>query len=1016
MTDETKATAPESAETVAAMADPEQVRAEAERAAKEVAERKARSLDFMENYRDNQKAEKEERAKRAAASNSARARAAEEKRLQEEAERAAREEARRKEKEEFEARAKRNAAMLNEISAEEAKQKEEEATEARLAAQKPPVVKNTEPLHPATKPEPTRPAPTVAKNVGTSFTMPSVTEFFADSTVDSDDLLSEIIVDGVPLGASAADGILVTGASADTMDADDLASLIDVQLDLPEEAETPVAAENEPAIEPAEEEQATPDITIPSFPTPDDYIKAWQAAYGTDAASYDEQMKSWWQNYGGAMYGMAPNAGSQPYANAGFFAVQNAPVSSHAPVDAETEKAVEETVKETAADVAEEEKIIASASDLDPLASYLKEQSEKISERRAARAKTKLPDKLDIQAEICNLYFEALAEIYRQDGKKFRKLYRDGAKREINIYNDMLRKYLRKNSGSIAFIPVDPTIPNRLLKGENPEPLFVKPLQREDAAQRKDKIFDDIEKMEGVNASDDFAKWIAEQEAQIREKKAGFKAASLADRIAIEESVCRILFEILRQISAQNKKAYAAGYRDKAKKEIAVYNDLVRKAGNPKKTGLVLVASDVPDRLLKGEDFDPFAKNGLQKAASGKKKPEDDAFAKYLADKNAKIREAKATFELSDAETRILLEREVCSHYFDILEQIRIHKKKAYASTYKNRALAEIALYNSLVRKAGKWYDGDRTQIAKTVPDKILRGEMTNPFRKRGESAADESLALLADAEISPEEKRHNDEAYLKAKEKYEISRREKCYYTAGLSFLFRARKDQKKAKRRMKKEIRAMKKRVKPVEEVEAYLNAKYLDLTADTKPAARRRANAIMLRKLRDRISDLLAERDRINRRLIELYEYDAWKPATFGKKGLKAYLQERNTAFRKMKKTADRVQRMRIDPADRNDIYRLMDRVTELQAELRSEKRLRSKKSADRMQAQMREAALAEELSMAEERLAEKLRHAETDRREKKKEGRSLAFANVLTVITLIAVLGVVAFIVLRELGIL
>ena len=58
MTDETKATAPQSAENAPAITDPEQIRAEAERAAKEVAERKARSLDIMENYRDNQKAER----------------------------------------------------------------------------------------------------------------------------------------------------------------------------------------------------------------------------------------------------------------------------------------------------------------------------------------------------------------------------------------------------------------------------------------------------------------------------------------------------------------------------------------------------------------------------------------------------------------------------------------------------------------------------------------------------------------------------------------------------------------------------------------------------------------------------------------------------------------------------------------------------------------------------------------------------------------------------------------------
>lgn len=998
MTDETKATAPQSAENAPAITDPEQIKAEAERAAKEVAERKARSLDIMENYRDNQKAEKEERAKRAASANRARAKAAEEKRLKEEAERAELEEARRKENEEFEARAKRNAAMLTEIGEEEARQKEEEAAEMRLAAKN--TVTDEKPIAQTTPEESARPAaPATQSTKAPAFAMPAVTDFFADSSADSDDLLSAVTVDGVSLGGNP-DGVTVLG-SADTADSlDDLASLIDIRIDLPEstaKAEPTAEETAAPAAEAPAKEAAAP--TYPTYPTPDDYMKAWQAAYGIDAASYEEQMKKWWNTYGAMYRTPAPAA-----PKAAFVPVVKKPVA-----DAETERAVENTVKETAAAVAEEEKEIAAASALDPLANYLKEQSEKIAERRNARSRTRLPDKLDVQAEICNLYFEALAEIYRQDGKKFRKLYRDGARREIEIYNDMLRKYLKKNAGVIAFIPVDPTIPNRILKGEDPAPLFVKPLQREDAASRKDKIFDDIEKMEGVTSPDDFAKWIAEQETLIREKKAAFRAAPLNKKLAIEEAVCRILFEVLHQIAVQNKQAYAAAYKDKAKQEISVYNDLVRKAGNPKKTGLSLLAYNIPDRLLKGEVFDPFAKNSLQKNT------EEDAFTKYLAEKNTEIREAKSRFEIADAESRIAIEREVCSHYFDILEQIRIHKKKAFASTYKSRALAEIKLYNSLLRKAGKWYNGDRTEISKTIPDRILRGEMGNPFRRNGER--DDALALLADVPASPEEQRHNDEAYLTAKEKYEISRRKKCYYTTGLSFLFRARKDQKSAKRRMKKEIRAIEKRVKPVEETEAYFNAKYIDLVTDTKPARRRRANPIMLRRLRERITDLLAERDRINRRLVELYGYDTWKPATLGKKGIHTYLKEKNNAFRKMKKTADRVNRMRLDPSDRNDLYRLMDRVTELQAEIRAEKLLRRKQTPEeRLQAQLKEATLVAELAEAEDRLADRLRHAEADRRRRKKEAGANNAVSAMVIIASVTAICAALYLILHNAGVL
>ena len=1055
MTDETKATAMENAESTPAVADPEQVKAEAERAAREVAERKARSLDFMENYRDNQKAEKEERAKRAASTNRAKAKAEEEKRLKEEAERAAREEARRKEKEEFEARVKRNAAMLTEIGEEEARQKEEEATEARLAAGKPPVKETA----PATErpvvafgqnaPAAQKPAiafgqnapaasarPAAQKEAAPAFVLPPVTDFFAGSETDSDDLLSEITVDGMPLGERAADGVIVLGTQNTADEGDDLASLIQIQTDLPEAEDREVPVE-EKAAEPVGETPAANATAAPAYPTPDDYIKAWQTAYGTaDGASYDDTMKKWWENYG-AMYTASPAygaPGAKTPANApaegnDAFFFPAAQFSSRRAYDdvenavgEDTEKAVEETVKKSEAEVLQEEKAIAAAPAIDPLSAFLKEQSEKIAERRGVRTKTKLPDKLDVQAEICNLYFDALAEIYRQNGKKFRKLYRDGARREIDIYNDMLRKYLKKKSGAVAFIPVDPTIPNRILKGEAPELLYVKPLQKEsaeDAAKRKEKIFSDIEKMEGAMSPDEFAKWIAEQDTAFREKKAALKAAKkLPDKIAAQEAACRILFGVLHEIAVQDKKTYAANYREKARKEISVYNDLVRKAGNSKKTGLTPLAYTVPDRLLKGEVFDPFANETLQKGEKSAKKETqtEDAFTKYLAEKNAKIRDAKASFELADAEERIRLEAEVCSHYFDILEQIYIHKKKAYAATYKNRTLTEIALYNSLTRKAGKWFTGDRTPIAKIVPDRILRGELLNPFRKRGTSAADEALALLADAATTPEEKRHNDEAYLKAKENYELSRRKKCYYTSGLSFLFLARKDKKKAKKRMKKEIRAMEKRVKPVEEVEAYLNAKYLDLLADKK-RARRRADPIFLRKLRDRIADLLDERDRVNRRLIELYEYDAWKPAALGKKALHTYLGEKHTAFKKMKKTADRVGRMRLDPEDKNELYRLMDRVTELQAELRTDKRLRakSKKPADRMQAQIRTATLTSELSMAEERLASKLNDAEHTRRRRRKESGATSFATVITIITCLVVLGVATFVLLHTFGV-
>ena len=432
MTDETKATAPQSAENAPAITDPEQIRAEAERAAKEVAERKARSLDIMENYRDNQKAEKEERAKRAASANRARAKAAEEKRLKEEAERAELEEARRKENEEFEARAKRNAAMLTEIGEEEARQKEEEAAELRLAAKN--TVTDEKPIAQTTPEESARPAaPATQSAKAPAFAMPAVTDFFADSSADSDDLLSAVTVDGVSLGGNT-DGVTVLG-SADTADSlDDLASLIDIRIDLPEstaKAEPTAEETAAPAAEAPAKEAAAP--TYPTYPTPDDYMKAWQAAYGIDAASYEEQMKKWWNTYGAMYRTPAPAA-----PKAAFVPVVKKPVA-----DAETERAVENTVKETAAAVAEEEKEIAAASALDPLANYLKEQSEKIAER----------DRIN----------RRLVELYGYDTWKPATLGKKGIHTYLKEKNNAFRK-MKKTADRVNRMRLDPSDRNDLYR------------------------------------------------------------------------------------------------------------------------------------------------------------------------------------------------------------------------------------------------------------------------------------------------------------------------------------------------------------------------------------------------------------------------------------------------------------------------------------------------------------------------------------------------------------------------
>ena len=175
-------------------------------------------------------------------------------------------------------------------------------------------------------------------------------------------------------------------------------------------------------------------------------------------------------------------------------------------------------------------------------------------------------------------------------------------------------------------------------------------------------------------------------------------------------------------------------------------------------------------------------------------------------------------------------------------------------------------------------------------------------------------------------------------------------------------------------------------------------------------------MLRRLRERITDLLAERDRINRRLVELYGYDTWKPATLGKKGIHTYLKEKNNAFCKMKKTADRVNRMRLDPSDRNDLYRLMDRVTELQAEIRAEKLLRRKQTPEeRLQAQLREATLVSELAEAEDRLA-RLRHAEADRRRRKKEAGANTAVSAMVIIASVTAICAALYLILHNAGVL
>ena len=97
--------------------------------------------------------------------------------------------------------------------------------------------------------------------------------------------------------------------------------------------------------------------------------------------------------------------------------------------------------------------------------------------------------------------------------------------------------------------------------------------------------------------------------------------------------------------------------------------------------------------------------------------------------------------------------------------------------------------------------------------------------------------------------------------------------------------------------------------------------------------------------------------------------------------------------------------------------MDRVTELQAEIRAGKQLRykTKKPVDRMQAQVREATLASELSIAEERLANKVREAEGKGRRRRKESHTLAVATSLIVIAAIAILGAAAYFALHAAGV-
>ena len=1056
MTDETKATV---SETVNPVSNADQIKAEAERTAREVAERKARSLDFTENYRESQKAEKEERARRAASSNRARAKAEEEKRLREEAERAAREEARRKEREEFEARAKRNAAMLNEIDAEEARRKEEEAAEARKTQAAPSPI--TRPESPKKVAEPIRqtPAPKPAA---------PITNFFEDETaVETEDLLSAVRIDGSPLGNTEDADVVVLGLDESTEDKE-LADLIEIHAETPTAAEPTAPKAKAPKETPASEQTVSTAATAPAYPAPDDYIKAWNAAYGenapaaapiTEGTTYEEAMKQWQESCAAALaatpayaewaraYGLtpatAPNQETAPAAKEGasvgeeHFAPMSTPhaVSSRMlPMDDEdeeaspvseaemetVEEAVEQKVEETADEVAEEEETITEAAAVDPFAQYLKEQNDKIAERRAARNKTKLPDKLNVQADICNLYFEALHEIYQSNAKKYRKLYRNGAKREIDIYNDMLRKCTRKDN-RITFIPVDQTIPNRLLKGEAPEALFVKHLQKEtpeEAAKRKEKLFRDIETLETPSVTDDFAKWLTEQEEAVNEKKTGFKALALPDRLAAQESVLRIYFEVLRRICRQKKTSYKNTYRAKAKNEITLYNDLARTMKKARKTVVPPLALNIPDRLLKGEDFDPFANNTAQNATeatkkAGKKvkekKAEDTPFSRYLAEKNAAIRDAKSRYDLTDHDGKIRTEREVCSLYFDILEQICIQKKKSYASTYKSRALTELNLYNSLLRKANRHYEGDRTPIAKTVPERILRGELSNPLRAAG--TTDEALMLLtADntAPVSASKQKETDLAYLAAKATYEISRRQKCYYTARLSFLSsKKEKTVKKEQRRMKKAIRTIKHRVKPVEKAEIFFNAKYYDLTEDKRPA-RKRKNALAVRKLRERITALLAERDRINARLIELYEYDTWKPASLGKRTVHSYLNERAAAAKRLEKTAKKVKAMHLPYREEMEILRILDQITELHAEIKLEKQLcRKQKKGKPLSTEVRVHALEAELYETEDKLAAALHEAEfIKKRARKQEKHASGGSSAYWIVLLLIVIGLAA----------
>lgn len=1064
MTDETKATV---SETAGPVSDADQIKAEAERAAREVAERKARSLDFMENYRDSQKAEKEERAKRATSANRARAKAEEEKRLREEAERAAKEEARRKEREEFEARAKRNSAMLNEIDAEEARRKEEEAAEARQAA-----------AAPAVRPAPTEPkaAPVARPDAPRA----PITDFFEkEEDVSAEDILSAVHIDGAPIDtARSADGVTIVDLDDEEKEDADLADLIEIRS--PKSENAPEA----PRTAPTAEEAAPKAEAAPAYATPDDYMKSWQAAFGQGAegnGTYEEAMKQWQQSYAAAL---AANPAYAEWARAFGMtsaAVQKAPAaekveseaapaaalseeaplaekappaeSTAAPVDslvadtgidlnaidsrdmAVEEAAVEKEIEKTEGDVKEEEQVVAKAADEDPFAQYLNEQNAKIAERRVARKKEKLPDKLNVQAEICNLYFDILHEIYRYKAKKYRKLYLRGAKRELALFNDMLAKCNKKKKYSVRFVLADATIPDRILKGEAPDALYLEAMKAEDPAEtarRREKLFSDIEGMERTASPDDFARWIREQEDSVKEKKAIFKAIPLIERLALQESVCKIYFEILRQIRLQKKSAYKKPYRAKAKNEITIYNELARKVGKSKKTTVQLLTQDIPDRLLSGEDFDPFANNTLQKdlvaaahdaeqssekveiqdhasvhsappapAPIEQKKPEESPFAKYLAEKEEAIRTTKARFDFFELDEQIRIERRVCTLYFDILWQIYLQKKRAYAPTYRDLALGEIRLYNSLLRRTGKYYEGETTPVALDVPKKLLRGKMTNPFRAPDEIDEALLIAELPENTTLPTvlKQKETDFAYLDAKADFEISRCEREYRTSQVSFLASDKKKTvRKERHRQKKAIKLLKCNRKKAERIEIYRNGRYYDLVEDER-SARKRVNVAAARRLREQIKAMLLERDRINARLIELYEYDIWKPAVLkghpflSRSLVRTYTKEKDAACRRLSSEAQSIKKLQLHEEKDLELFRILEKKADLQAELAVEKKLcRKYKNGSAIGSLIRVYDLESELKKIDVTLAAALRDADfLGRSAKKKKRRGSAAAN-------------------------